>query len=229
MKPANFEIKIGIFIFVGLILLVMVTFSIGEFLFKTGYNIKVILNFGDGVQEASPVRLAGVSVGEVKKAAILKDPKTQQTKVELLLWLTDDAKVEKDSTVLINTLGLIGEKYVEILPGTPGSPLLENGDTIDGFDSVSMQQMTQKGYAVITKLETMLDSINYVLDKVKAKEGTIGKLLLEDKLHKDIEEIAADVKDLVKDIKRHPWKLLHKPKSSKKKDKDTDRRSRNRK
>lgn len=222
MKPASFEIKIGIFIFVGLVLLTIVTFSIGEFLFKPGYNIKVILSFADGVQEAAPVRLAGVEVGEVKKATLFREPGTNKTRVELSLWLTSDAKVEKDATVVVNTLGLIGEKYVEILPGTPGSPLLKDGDTIVGYDSVSMQKMTQKGYEIILKLEQMIDSINYVLDKVKAKEGTVGKLFMEDKIYKDIEEITTDIKDMVKDLKSHPWKLLGKPREEREERKSDD-------
>ncbi len=220
MKHESFELKIGVFIFVGLILLTVVTFSIGEFLFKPGYNIKILLNFADGVQESAPVRVAGVEVGEVKKTTILRDPQANTTKVELLLWLANDAKVEKDSMVVINTLGLIGEKYVEILPGTPGSPVLKDGDTITGYDSVSMQKMTQKGYEIILKLEEMLNSMNSILEKVKAGEGTIGKLLVEDTVYTNLEEITADVKEMVKDLKAHPWKLLGKPRESKEKDKD---------
>jgi len=216
MKSLNFEIKIGLFIFIGLILLIIVTFSIGDFLFEQGYNIKVQMNFADGAQEAAPVRLAGVGVGEVKKTGIIRNEEDGTTKVELLLWLTNDAKIEKDATVVINTLGLIGEKYVEILPGTPGSPLVQDGDTLIGQDSISMQQITQKGYQIVVKLEEMIDSINFVLDKVKSKEGTLGKLLLEDKVHNDVEEITADVKEMVKDIKANPWKLLHKPSEDKK-------------
>ncbi|MBN1405697.1 MAG: MCE family protein [Candidatus Omnitrophica bacterium] len=219
MKLESFELKIGIFIFVGIILLTAVVFSIGDFLFKPGYNINVLLNFADGVQESAPVRLAGVEVGEVKKASILKDPQTGQTKVELLLWLTDDAKVEEDATVLINTLGLIGEKYVEILPGTIGSPVLKNGGVINGCDSISMQRMTQKAYDVVLKLDTMMDSMNFILDKVKSSEGTIGKLLMEDKIYDDLSEITSDVKEMVKDIKTHPWKLLNKPPRERKEDK----------
>lgn len=215
MKVESFEVKIGIFIFIGIILLTIVVFSIGDFLFKSGYNIKAIFTFADGVQESAPVRVAGMEVGEVKKASIIKDPQTNQTKVELVLWLTNDAKVEKDATVLINTLGLIGEKYVEILPGTPGSPTLQNGETIVGYDSVSMQRMTQKAYDVVLKLDNMMDSLNLVLNKVKNSEGTIGKLLMEDKIYNDLSEITGDVKGMVKDLKIHPWKLLGKPREEK--------------
>jgi len=226
MRSSSFELKIGIFIFIGIILLIAVTFSIGDFLFEPGYHINVLMNFADGVQEAAPVRLSGVDVGEVKKTTIFKDPETKKTKVKLRLWLTNEAEVEKDSKVIVNTLGLIGEKYVEIMPGTPGEDILRNGDTIVGFDSISMQSLTQKGFDIAVKMETMIDSINDLLGKVKNGQGTIGKLLTEDKIHQDLEIIVSDIKEMIKDIKRQPWKLLHKPKEPKTKTEDKDKKRR---
>jgi len=176
MKPIEFEIKIGLFVFVGLILLTVITFSIGDFFFKPGYNIEVVLNFANGVQESAPVRLAGIEVGEVKDASVFKNEEGD-TMVKLKLWLTNEARVEEDSKVLINTLGLIGEKYVEIVPGTPGSPLLKNGATIKGVSSVSVEQMTKKGYEIALKLEKVVDSLDAILKQVKSGKGTVGKLV----------------------------------------------------
>ena len=124
MSFVEFEVKIGLFVFIAIILLTIITFSIGDFLFKSGYNIDVIFSFANGVQNSAPVRLAGIEVGEVKEAAVFKDQEGK-TKVRLKLWLTSDANIENDSKVCINTLGLIGEKYVEIIPGTPGRDFLK--------------------------------------------------------------------------------------------------------
>lgn len=217
MRPIELEVKIGLFVFVGAILLTVITFSIGDFFFKPGYNINVIMGFANGVQEAAPVRLAGVEVGEVKKAAVFKD-KTGQTKVKLKLWLTDDAKVEKDAKVCINTLGLIGEKYVEIIPGTPGAALLREGEIIEGHDSVSVEQMTKKGYETVLKLEKVVDSLDYILNQVKTGKGTVGKLIFD-------EELYSDVNEMVKDLKAHPWKLLHRPSRTGEKIEDKDKKS----
>jgi phospholipid/cholesterol/gamma-HCH transport system substrate-binding protein len=212
MKPIEFEIKIGLFVFVGLCLLTIITFSIGDFFFKPGYNIYVIMGFANGVQQSAPVRLAGIEVGEVKEAVVFKD-NTNKTRVRLKLWLTNDAKVEKDANVCINTLGLIGEKYVEIIPGTPGSDFLGNGDIIEGRDSVSVEQLSKKGYEIALKFEKVVDSLDYILNEVKSGRGTIGKLLLDDGLYKDTEE-------MIKDLKAHPWKLLSRPSEAKEKTED---------
>jgi len=214
MKPRNIEleVKIGLFVFVGLILLTIITFSIGDFFFKPGYNINVILGFANGVQESAPVRLAGIEVGEVKEAAVFKD-KEGKTKIKLKLWLTNDAKVERDAKILINTLGLIGEKYVEIIPGTPSSPLLKNDEVTVGYDSVSVEQMTKKGYEIAVKLEKVIESMDAILEQVKSGRGTVGKLIYDETLYNEAEA-------MVKDLKANPWKLLHKTRSPKKKTED---------
>jgi len=46
---------------------------------------------------------------------------------------------------------------------------------------------------------------------VKSEEGTLGKFIMKDSVYDNIEEITVDVKEMVKDLKHNPWKLLHKP------------------
>ncbi len=212
MKSMEFDIKIGLFISIGLILLTIITFSINDFFFKPGYNIYATLGFANGVKRSAPVRLAGIEVGEVKEASVFKD-KDNKTVVKLKLWLTNDAKVEKDAQIIINTLGLIGEKYVEIVPGTPGTAFMANGDTIMGYDSVSVEQITKKGYDIALKLEKAIDSMDAILKQIKSGDGTVGRLIFDDALYKDIEAI-------IKDVKAHPWKLLGGPKRARKKTED---------
>lgn len=205
MARQSFEFKVGIFVFVGIVILSYIVFSIGDFYgFKKGYTIRAKFSFANGIEPAAPVRLAGITVGEVKKTKILYDPGAQKTSVELVLWLSGDAKVEEDAQIYINTLGLIGEKYVEIIPGSVGKRLLKNEESIMGKDSVPMDKLTEKGYSLVCKLEEAADSLNYILKQVREEKGTIGKLLLDDTVYKNIEEMTVD-------LKRHPWKLLQKP------------------
>ena len=213
MRQLEFDLKIGLFVFIGLILLTVITFSLGDFFFKSGYNIYVELGFANGVQESAPVRLAGIEVGEVKDASVFKD-KDGKTKVRLKLWITDDAKIEADSKIIINTLGLIGEKYVEIIPGTPGVPLVPSEGTMYGHDSVSVEEITKKGYEIALKLEQVIESMDQVLEQIKTGKGTIGKLVYDETLYNETES-------MVKDLKANPWKLLHKPRRERTKTEDS--------
>lgn len=118
-----FELKVGVFIMIGITILFLIVFSVGDInLSKTGYKIRVLFNFASGIGASAPVRLAGVGVGQIQGIRLINEG-GNKTKAELTVWIQDNAKIEEDSLVTINTLGLLGEKYLEILPGTPGSPL----------------------------------------------------------------------------------------------------------
>lgn len=194
-----FELKVGIFIAVGILVFFIIVFSIGDvYLLRKGYHIGVIFNFANGITESAPARLAGVNVGQVDKIDIFYDEAEKKTKIKLLVWINDEnVKIERDSMAVINTLGLLGEKYLEIFPGTKSDDILGNGDEIVGHDPIPTELLAEK-------LDEFADSANVVMTRLKEGEGTVGKLLVEEKIYNDLEE-------LVEDIKKHPWKLLQKP------------------
>ena len=218
--------KVGAFILAGIILLFGFVFLVGDFsVFKPGNDIKVIFGFASGIKTASPVRLAGVDVGTVKSTQIFYDPEERKTKVEVLLWVDGEVKIPSDSRIWINTLGLLGEKYVEIIPGTDTVSFIGSGDTITGEDPVSIHEITRKAGDIALKIEDTLEDINQIIEdeetkqslkeiavnlkeitrKINEGEGTLGKFVTDDKIYSDLEI-------LVDDLKRNPWKLLHKPK-----------------
>lgn len=236
MKKMDLEFKVGIFVAIGIAVLMSMIFQLKELKYaQQKYTIKVRFDFANGIEVAAPVRVAGVQVGEVKNIEIAENKEANKTVVDLYIWLDKKVKVEKDSEAFINTLGLIGEKYVEILPGTPGTEVLKPGDTLAGRVSVPIEKLSEKGYEIATGLgdtikhfnkligdpetqeafkSTMLDlkkfmsSANVVMDKVKAGEGTVGKLFMDEGLYNELDAF-------VKDIKAHPWKLLSKPRGAK--------------
>ena len=196
----TFELKVGVFILIGIAILFIIVFSIGDInLSKTGYKVKVQFNFASGIGPSAPVRLAGVGVGQVKGIQIIHDPKDDKTKAELTAWINDGTKIEEDAVVTINTLGLMGEKYLEIIPGTAGTPVVKPNGMLVGKDPVSMEKITEN-------LAALSESVRTIVDKLKKGDGTIGKLLNDDAIYNNLEAFTAD-------IKKHPWKLLNRPRN----------------
>jgi phospholipid/cholesterol/gamma-HCH transport system substrate-binding protein len=197
MKAISFEVKVGIFILIGLIILVVMIFSIGEVYFlKPGYRIKVLFNFANGIGMNAPVRLAGVEVGEIDNIRIYYDTKEEQTRVELSAWVKRDVAIEEDARAVINTLGLLGEKYLEIFPG--GGKRLEDGDVLVGIDPISTEYMTME-------LKKLLESFTVIAERLEKGEGTVGRFLTDESIYNNLEAFTADIKE-------NPWKLMHKPK-----------------
>lgn len=196
---ANLEVKVGIFVIIGLILLSMMIFSIGGFYnVKPGYNIKVIFSFANGVEVGAPVRLAGVEIGEIKNIRIFYDEEKQKTQVELLAWVERGVPINNDAKANINTLGLLGEKYLEIFPGTPEAPVLHENDELIGHDPISTEELA-------SKVDKIIEAISEIVSDPQNKEN-LSQILA------NFKEASLSFKEFSQDIRAHPWKLLQKPK-----------------
>ena len=228
----NFELKVGIFIFMGIVILSVIIFSIGNFYsVKRGYNLNVVFSFANGIGIGAPVRYSGVQVGEVQEINIYFDEKENKPLVRLTVWVSQNTWINENAKASINTLGLLGEKYLEIAPGTRDARLLQKGDTLRGQDPISTEELARSTKELIEKIATLTESINKIagddslrvslkntvgnmealtgdlrdfLYYAKQGRGTIGRLMSDDTLYKHIDE-------MILDIKEHPWKLLFHP------------------
>lgn len=236
------EWRLGLFIAGGIVLFGLFIFMITNMkLFQKTYEVRVLFRYASGIDSGAPVRLAGVQVGEVKRVKIIYDPETERPIVEVDLDIQQGVRIRQNAVVLINTLGILGERYIEILPGTKDKPLVHDGDVLIGRDSVPLAQLADLAYQIARKLDATIDGLQEIfvteeskqslkialtnlkeltenLNKlvkdtdeaviqIKAGEGTIGKFLTDPTLYNEM-------LDLVRDIKKHPWKLLRKPRKS---------------
>jgi len=197
------EMKVGIFVFIGIVILGVFVLSIGGFRTWTkGYHINIIFHFINGVKIGAPVRFAGVDVGEVKDIHVIAPkPGETETTVKVVGWIRNHTRMPQDSKVWVNTLGLLGEKYVEIMPGKDYSAFLQHDQTVMGNDPIAMHEVAQMAKNLVSDID---DGIR----KIKNKEGTLGKLLYEDAIYNDLEAF-------VSDIRKNPWKLFFKTKEKK--------------
>jgi phospholipid/cholesterol/gamma-HCH transport system substrate-binding protein len=215
---SRLELIVGIFIVIGLVILVSFVFLIKDFrIAKPGYRFNIAFGFVNGVKTGAPVRLAGVDVGEVKAIDVSYDPGSKKAKVNVAVWVKKGVGIPSDSRVWINTLGLLGEKYIEIFPGKNSDPIVKEGDTITGKDPMAMEEVTEETRRLVLKVEEAVSGLNEVLAVVKTGEGTLGKLVYDKAVYQNIEGATKDLKELTEDLKRHPWKLLSRPKEKPKK------------
>ena len=196
------ELKVGIFVFIGLTILVIFVLSIGGFkTWSSGYRLNLIFNFVNGVKIGAPVRFAGVDMGEVKRINLEFMPAENRSIVRLEVWIKDIVLVPGDSTVWVNTLGLLGEKYVEIIPGKDYANPLKDNQSLIGIDPLPIHE-------IFNRAESILHNLDDGIIKIRNKEGTLGKFIYDDKVYNELEA-------LVTDVRKNPWKLLIKTKEKK--------------
>jgi len=233
-KETHLELKVGGFIILALVCLTMFILTIGDFsMFSEGETFRVIFNYAGGVKVSSPVRVAGVELGSVRGIGLFYDREAERTKVEVLIWLQKGTKIPIDSKVMVNQLGLFGEKYIEIVPGVDTKQFFKDGEDIVGVDPILQEEVVGTVLQVTNKVDRSLDGVTAIvndvgnqqslkqvlerlsalsggfqeiIEHVKEGKGTIGRLL------KD-EGVADDLRSLSSDLKENPWKLLYRPKS----------------
>ncbi len=142
------EVKIGIFIGIALFIMALFIFTVGdlgELFRREGYPIYVYFNSVAGLERGTMVRMAGVGIGKVN------DIRLKGTQAEVLLMIDKEILVRKDSLATLAALGLLGEKYVEIIPGEK-EEYCQPGDTIRGLPPVSLDQLGAQLFSVTEEI-----------------------------------------------------------------------------
>lgn len=131
------EFYVGLFAIVGLLCLAYLAMNIaGIRLFKTGmYEVQAEFDDVSGLELGAPVEIAGVSVGEVRAINL------NATRALVVMELNNAAKLRDDDIATIRTKGIIGDKYVKVVPGgseeaiPPGGKITDTESVMD-FESI---------------------------------------------------------------------------------------------
>ncbi|MEA1971049.1 MAG: MlaD family protein [Thermodesulfobacteriota bacterium] len=126
MSSISTEAKVGLFVLAALIILGYMSFRVGEYGFglKKGYLVNVVFDNATGLEKDASVQIAGVEVGRVDEIS-LKNGKALVT-----LRMLPSVKLEKDVEAKIKSYGILGDKYVDIVPGTEGETYISAGGDI---------------------------------------------------------------------------------------------------
>ncbi len=146
------EAKVGLFVILGLVLLVYMSLRVGGIQFggKEGYTLFVQFDSAAGLDKDASVRIAGVEVGRVTEIEL------KNSRAFLTLRLRPGIRVGQDFTAVLTTKGLLGERYLELIPGSPNAPSLKEGEQI----------LRTTSYADMDKLITILSDVSTDIKEV---------------------------------------------------------------
>jgi phospholipid/cholesterol/gamma-HCH transport system substrate-binding protein len=194
-KESKLELKVGSFVLFSLIVLTVFIFSISDTSsLKKGKTIKVIFGFANGLKKNAPVRMAGVDEGIVKDIDLFFDREDSKTKAKIDLWVSSKLQIPSDSVILINQLGLLGEKYIEILPGVNTKEFLRDVATVIGKDPVPQEIISEKVTEIVKKLEIAIGNVNQIIENEENK-GSLNQTL------KNLSLLTGNLNDVVVHVK----------------------------
>jgi len=126
MNNYGAEIKVGLFVLIGIIILSYMSLKVGKFDFgkKKGYSIDAYFDNVSGLNRDVPVEIAGIEVGSVDTIQLDKK------RARVTMNLNSGISIPSDSRASIRTKGIMGDKFIEITPGTKRLQPLKDGDVI---------------------------------------------------------------------------------------------------
>ena len=164
MSYSSSEVKSGFFILFSIAALLVMTFVVGGM--QGGEKAKWKIRFGyvGGLEKGAPVYFAGREVGKVTDLTVENG---EERPVVITVEGPSNLAVRVDSKAFVDTLGMMGEKMVEISPGKKAQPLLAPGATIEGEDPIPMHEMMGNLHTLTGEMMTMSASLNPMIGDTK--------------------------------------------------------------
>jgi phospholipid/cholesterol/gamma-HCH transport system substrate-binding protein len=185
------ELKIGVVSVFALVIAAMLIFMVsgeGGFFWQR-YSIKTIFSDIQGLKKGAPVRVAGVEVGSVT------DMKFTGDKVEVTMQVSNDqqSRITDQSVASLGSVSLLGEAAVDVTANSHGRPVPEWGYIPSGPAPGSL---TTAADAATRSLE----QTNVLLENVNQGRGTLGKLVTDDALYRQLNEFVESAEAVTRSI-----------------------------
>jgi ABC-type transporter Mla subunit MlaD len=166
MKPSRLEGKVGLFVFIGLVLLagLLIQFSKGTTFFRHTYDILLHAPTVGGLKPRAQVLMSGVQVGSVHGMQLAADGKS----VTITLRIYQPYQIHKDARFVLEQSGFLGDQYVAIIPtGNKGEPL-GPGDEAKAEAPLDLQEVARSAAGLLVHIDSAATNINDALNQARA-------------------------------------------------------------
>ncbi|HEX2501530.1 MAG TPA: MlaD family protein [Methylomirabilota bacterium] len=163
------QLRVGAFVLAGLLVFAGLVYMLGRTagLFERQYRL--IASFGQigGLIQGATVRLAGVAVGHVGEIR-LPEAGGSKVRVELLIARRVQNRIRADSLARIETLGLLGDKIIDVSLGSPDAPVLPDGAELRTEEPFDTARLTQQGAELLRNLVGLSTELRTALSRIAA-------------------------------------------------------------
>ncbi|WP_297212533.1 MULTISPECIES: MlaD family protein [Thermodesulfovibrio] len=197
LKWASLKVGIVITLTIGIIFFVIL-FSGGiQSLLKERVSFNIYISDVKGLRKGATVRIAGVDVGEVNQINLSMSHGTivkVSVDKDVLPYLKADAKAT------VQTIGLLGDKYIEIFTGDSTQPLdLSKG--IVGYPQIEAREIMVNASSTLNKIESFISKLDLLIGKIDKSEGTIPKLLSDPTLYNNLNTSVLELRETIREIR----------------------------
>lgn len=186
-KPRKNIIRVGLFITVAFVLFIIAILLIGreQNLFRPNVRITTVFSNVKGLKVGNNVRFSGINVGTVINMNIYSDTVVV---VDMSIDRSVTKFIKKNSMATIGNEGLMGNKLINILPGTPESPSIEQGDRLGSVEAIEIDDILLEIKKSSENISVVSSNLIDITDKINRGEGMFGKIFTDTTLTRNLDK-----------------------------------------
>lgn len=208
MDERRLELKVGALVLAAVVGVLVLLWLMGELTLGSTSLLAVDFGHTGNVVEGAPVKLAGVQVGRVQAIKLMPERRDARGKplpvrMELAVEPASLEALRADARVTVATVGLLGEPYLELNPGTQSAPL-PSGEALRGVDAPRLDVLAEKLSGFVETLSAMLEkdpeAVTDLVSNVSRLTRTLDEVLTENK--GDVKVLASELAAASKDLRQ---------------------------
>jgi phospholipid/cholesterol/gamma-HCH transport system substrate-binding protein len=178
------ELKVGLLLvtafLVGTVAIVSFT-GIREY-FRPTFPLYTVLTQVSGLKPGAVVMLSGVRVGTVTGLAIAPGD-APGVRVQMAVYTAHGDDIRRDARASLGTQGLLGDKYVELEPGTQMAPPVTPGATVAGYTPADITEVVGSAQDATARLNDLITELGALARDLRSGTGTAGQLVTDPALY----------------------------------------------
>jgi phospholipid/cholesterol/gamma-HCH transport system substrate-binding protein len=194
MKRSTFitwdQLKVGTVILFALGILTVAVFKLGQAanLFSRHYQLVALLPSVNGLRVGGSVTVAGQLAGTIRSIEFLPPDRDTTRNLRVVVEIDEKLReqVRSDSRGRLKTLGLLGDKVLDISPGTPQYQVLVNGDTLPMGQSMDYDAILAQAGGAVGDMVVLTRDLKSLTGGIVRGEGTVGQLVTNRSLYDNL-------------------------------------------
>jgi phospholipid/cholesterol/gamma-HCH transport system substrate-binding protein len=201
-KTTVAELRVGILVVATITILIIFILSVsgGIPFFQRNSTYRTKFSAADGLKKGDEVRLAGKNVGKVDSVEFGSVPTSKDDKPIVVTMVVDasevDNRIRRDSQAVLAQQGFLGDRVIDITPGTQGADPVPDGGEIPSADQQGLAQIFSGASDIMVQFNTVGKQLQELMDNINQGKGTVGKLLHDDAFYVNLHRAVLEFQEV---------------------------------
>ncbi len=162
----------------------------------------------NGLVPGSPVWMSGVEVGNVKSVKFVNLSPEKQ--VELVCRVKSEVwdRMTGSARVQLGTIGFLGDKYVEVIPGTTDGMPIADMEVVMTKDAGSAEAVFAEAQGSLSDVRHTINNIDTLLTRMNRGDGTLGKIVTDDDMYNKMTILLSEITKLTTDLQKNQLRIV---------------------